>query len=39
MSMRFQKSRRGDKRDFHKGNRVNGRNFAYANVMRGGYRL
>lgn len=39
MGRRFQKSRSGDKRDFNRGRHVNSRNFAHANVMRGGYRL
>lgn len=39
MSMRYQKSKSSDRRDFKRGGKVNGKNFAYANVMRGGYRL
>lgn len=39
MGLRNKPSRRSDKRFFSKGNRTNGKNFAHANVNRGGFWL
>lgn len=39
MGMRYQKSRKFDRKDYRRGERSNKKNYARVNIMRGGYRL